>query len=282
MRHLNRVFADLPLLSLVLMCFVGCSAQRDPELALREAESRLQANDPAEAERILRDVLPNAPQDARLQIALGRAELALGNATGAEGSFLRAMNLGGSKDEVAAYLAQSILAQGAARRTIKLIGDLQQWPQERRLVLATTKAEAELALAGYNKRDLTRHFVEVFRLRAAAEEHGAAADAAWVDGRLADLRAKHAIVAAAYEHSDCIRNPQVESDRSSSSPDPIGTTRRVLKVGPGHPLKRVRDAARMAQDNDIIEIEAGRYVWQRRPVDAAWTAPARREWTPSS
>ena len=36
--------------------------------------------------------------------------------------------------------------------------------------------------------------------------------------------------------------------------------RRVLKVGPDQPLKRPSDAARVAQDNDIIEIEAGRYV----------------------
>src|SRR6185295_5464321 len=36
--------------------------------------------------------------------------------------------------------------------------------------------------------------------------------------------------------------------------------RRVLKVGPQHPLHAPSDAARVARDDDIIEIEAGRYV----------------------
>ena len=47
------------------------------------------------------------------------------------------------------------------------------------------------------------------------------------------------------------------------APRDVGGTpsgRRVLKVGPDQPLKRPSDAARVAQDNDIIEIEAGRYV----------------------
>jgi hypothetical protein len=117
-----------------------------------------------------------------------------------------------------------------------------------------------LALPNYDERDLTKHFVEVFRLRAGVGGHEVPADAYWVDPRLAELRAKHAIVAAAYEHSTCNRKAEVESNHAIPSSEPGADTRRVLKVGPGHPLKRVSDAARIAQDNDIVEIEAGRYV----------------------
>jgi tetratricopeptide (TPR) repeat protein len=259
-RRRSRLFANLLLFGMVILCLVGCSARHDPEFALREAESRLQANDPAEAERILREALPDAPQDPRLRIGLAKAELALGNATGAEGSLRRALDLGGSKDEIASELALAILAQGAPERAIKTIGDLQQWPQERRLKLATIKAEAELALTNYDKRGLTKQFADVFRLRAAAKEHGASGDTPWVDRRLADLGAKHAIVAAGREHAACVPDPPIDSNHAVPSPEPIANTRRVLKVGPSHPLKRVSDAARVAQDNDIIEIEAGRYV----------------------
>jgi predicted Zn-dependent protease len=129
------------MVSVVVLWLVGCSAPPNPDVALRQAESRLRANDAAEAERILRDALPETPRDPRLRIVLARAELALGNATGAEGSLRRAMDLGSSKEEVATYLAQAMFAQGAPQRAIEFIGDLQQWPQERRLALATVKGE---------------------------------------------------------------------------------------------------------------------------------------------
>lgn len=263
MRALNprRWYTGSTLIGVLALGLVACGAPRDPELALREAEGRLQADDPAGAERILREMLSEAPQDARLRIALARAELAAGNAAGAEGSLRRAMALGTSTDEVAGYLAQSMLAQGDPDRAIELIGDLQQWPQERRLVLAASKAEAELARPNYNERDLTRHFADVFRLRAAAQEHGATADVPWVDRRLADLRRHHAIVEAAYEHAACIRDEQVaQAQQAVSSSEPIAATRRVLKVGPGHRLRRPSDAALIAQDNDIIEIQSSSYI----------------------
>src|SRR5262249_21110525 len=51
-----------PAVSLVaaLLEVSSCGSHRDPEVALRAAEARLQANDPAGAEQILRDVSPAA------------------------------------------------------------------------------------------------------------------------------------------------------------------------------------------------------------------------------
>lgn len=244
----------------LLVSLTGCDAKRDPESALREAEAQFQADNPDEAERILREVLPDAPEDPRLRIALARAELATGHPRAAEGSLLRAIDLGSGKDEVVGYLARSILAQDDPDRALDLIGDLQQWPQERRLLLATIRAEAELALPSFNERDLTRRFVDVFRLRDVAGQQGASADLPWLDRRLADLRTQHAIVTAAYEHSACVRDPENKSDDSTiPSSEPI-EGRRVLRVGPGQELQRPSDAARLARDNDVIEIEAGRYI----------------------
>jgi hypothetical protein len=252
----------------VLLGSAACSEQRDPDVALREAEARLQANDAAGAERILRDIVPQAPQNARLRVTLARAELASGNAAGAEGSLRRAMALGASRNEVAAYLAQAMLAQGDAYRAIEWIGNLEQWPRERQLMLAVLKAQAELARPNPNERSLVRHFADVFHRRAAAEEQGAEADVPWVDARLTALRREHAPVAAGYEHFACVRAEQLaKAEQGVPPPAPIEATRRVLKVGPQHPLQRPSDAARVAKDNDVIEIEAGRYVGDV----AAWT-----------
>jgi hypothetical protein len=76
------------------------------------------------------------------------------------------------------------------------------------------------------------------------------------------------MVAAAYEHFTCIRDEQLTQAEQAVLPAaPVATTRRVLKVGPQHTLHRPSDAARMAEDNDVIEIEAGQYVGDV----AAWT-----------
>jgi hypothetical protein len=257
----DRLYTSSTLIVVFVLAVAACGTRHDPELALREAEAHLQAGDPASAERVLNDVLSESPRDARLRIALARAELAAGNAAAAEGSLRRAMALGASRDDVAGYLARSMLAQGDPDRAIEFIGDVQQWPQERRLILAASKAEAELARPSYNQRAVIRQFADVFRLRAAAQEHGAKADVPWVDHRLAELRKEHAIVEAAHEHFACTRDGQASQRKQAVSlSEPIPQTRRVLKVGPNYALRRPSDAARIAQDNDIIEIEANRYV----------------------
>jgi hypothetical protein len=70
------------------------------------------------------------------------------------------------------------------------------------------------------------------------------------------LRAKNPAVEGGYQHFACEREPAPIAASQGGTP----TGRRVLKVGPEQPLRRPSDAARVAQDNDIIEIEAGRYV----------------------
>jgi Right handed beta helix region/Tetratricopeptide repeat len=238
------------------LLLTACTGHRTPEVALQEADARLQAGDPKGAVSILYAAVREAPNDPRLRIAAARADLAAGNAAAAQGSLARAVKLGASQDEVAAYMAQALLTQGQPHRVLELVGDVSRWPESRQLLLALRKSEATLALPNYNRRDLTKSFVEVFRLRAMAQQHGAIADLPWFDRRVADLREKHEAVAAAYQHFTCHR----EQPKLSSPTEPKQENRRVLKVGPGEPLRRPSDAARIARDNDIIEIEAGSYV----------------------
>jgi hypothetical protein len=243
--------------SLAAALLLGACAGKDtPQTLLAQAEALLAADDPAGAEQLLREALNQAPDDPHLRVVLARAELATGNAAAAEGSLERAMKLGAPKEELAGELARVLLAKGEPQRVIDLVGDVDQWPQPRRLVLALGKAEAALALPSYEPRELTRNFMSVFRLRAAAQADGAIADLPWFDRRVAELRAKNAAVEGGYQHFACEREPAAIPAAHAAT----AAGRRVLKVGPDQPLRRPSDAARVAQDNDIIEIEGGRYV----------------------
>jgi hypothetical protein len=241
-------------LALVL---AGCGEKHTPQQLLEQAEARLAANDAAGAQGLIRNALAEAPNDPRLRIALARADLALGHAAAAEGSLERAMELGASKDEVAGDMARVLLAKGEPQRVIDLVGDVSQWPESRRLMLALSKAEAALALPNYDARELTKNFVNAFRLRASAQADGSLADLAWFDRYVTELRSKQAAVESGYQHFACKREPGAPL-ASAAERDIAG--RRVLKVGPDQQLRRPSDAARVAQDNDVIEIAAERYV----------------------
>lgn len=234
----------------------ACSGKDTPQNLLAQAEAKLAANDPAGAEQLLREALDDSPNDPRLRIVLARAELATGNPAAAEGSLERAMKLGASREEVSGDLARALLAEGEQQRVIDLVGDVGQWPQPRRLSLALSRAEAALALPAYGSRDLTRSFLNVFRLRSTAQADGAIADLPWLDRHLTDLRAKNPAVEGSYQHFACEREPPALAPANAGTP----TGRRVLKVGPDQELRRPSDAARVAQDNDIIEIQGGRYA----------------------
>jgi hypothetical protein len=224
---------------------------------LQQAEARLSAGDANGAKGLLREALDGAPKDPRVYIGLARADLAAGHAAAAEGSLDRAMQLGAPKEEVVADLARVLVAKGEPQRVIDLVGDVGQWPRPRQLSLALSKGEAELALPGYDPRDLTKSFVDVFRLRSTAADK-AVADLAWFDRHTAELRSKQAAVEGGYQHFACTRDAP-----ATSKPGDLGVTpsgRRVLKVGPQQQLKRPSDAARVAQDDDVVEIEADRYV----------------------
>ena len=89
-----------PLAGLALL-LGACGEKHTPQELLQQAEARLAAGDPAGAQRLLLEALDQAPNDARLRIALARADLAMGHPAAAEGSLERAMQLGAPKEEVA-------------------------------------------------------------------------------------------------------------------------------------------------------------------------------------
>jgi Flp pilus assembly protein TadD len=247
----------VPLAGLALV-LGACAPKHTPQELLQQAEARLASGDPDGAQQLLREALAKTPNDARLHITMARADLATGHHAAAEGSLTRAVQLGAPKEEVAADLTRVLLARGEPRRVIDLVGDVVQWPQPVRLELALSKAEAALALPTYDPRELTKAIIDVFRLRSTAQADGAKTDLAWFDRHTADLRKKQAAVENSYQHFACKREPDADSRSTLAASATVG--RRVLRVGPAEQLRRPSDAARVAQDNDIIEIAAGRYV----------------------
>ena len=219
----------------------------------------------------LTEAIRHAPKDAQLRIALARAELAAGSPAAAEGSLRRAVALGATPDEVAVILAESLLAQRDYGKALEVIGDPGQRAPALRLPLTWLKAETELGMTDTDPRTTLRQFVEGWRLRAELDEGSIpAADLRTLDARIEALRSSEPLVEAARQHFACQAALPSAIDLPSTASlagSPEARDRRLLQVGPTRELRRPSEAARVARDGDIVEIDAGPY-----PGDVAvWT-----------
>ena len=121
------------------------------------------------------------------------------------------MQLGAPKEEVAGDLSRVLLAKGEPQRVIDLVGDVDQWPQPRRLVLALSKAEAALALPSYDPRELTKSFVECVPLALIRAGRRCRRRSRVVRSSHAELRSKQAAVEGGYQHFACTRDAPATS-----------------------------------------------------------------------
>jgi len=219
----------------------------------------------------LTEAIRRSPADPALRIALARAELAHGSAAAAEGSLRRALALGAGADDVAVPLAESLLGQRKYDQALEVIGDPATRAEPLRLPLTVLAAETALRMTDTDARTTLREFVEAWHLRSTADERSlSSAELQAVDARLASLRASEPLVEAAWQHHACraeIPATIRPSTGASVAGTPAAGARRVLQVGPARELRRPSDAARVAADGDIVEIDAGAY-----PGDVAvWT-----------
>jgi hypothetical protein len=183
----------------------------------------------------------------------------------------RAVALGASADAVAVILAESLLAQRNYGKALEVIGDPAQRSPALRLPLTWLKAESELGMTDTDPRTTMRQFVEGWRLRAELDE-GRIPDPELraLDARLEALRSSEPLVEAARQHFVCQGSTPAAVEPPSTA-SLVGSReagdRRVLQVGPTRALRRPSEAARIARDGDIVEIDAGPY-----PGDVAvWT-----------
>lgn len=244
----------------------ACTRQPEPGSAPGSEAGR-----PADSIAALTDAIREAPEDPRLRIALARAELAAGSAAAAEGSLRRALALGAAPDDVAVTLADSLLAQQDYGQALEVIGNPAERSETLRLPLTWLKAETELRMPDTDPRTTLRQFVEGWRLRSEFDETRIPAEELRaLDARLEALRSAEPLVEAARQHFAChgaapaaIAPPSTASVVGSAE----AANHRLLQVGPARTLRRPSDAARVARDGDIVEIDAGPY-----PGDVAlWT-----------
>ena len=256
----------LPVAILAGMLAGACSPRSGPS-----ADSAGDSGGPADSVAALTDAIRKAPDDPTLRIDLARAELAAGSPAAAEGSLRRALALGASTDDVAVLLAESLLAPRDYGKALEVIGDPGKRAAALRLPLTWLKAETELGMTDTDPRTTLRQFVEGWRLRAEFDEGSMpAGDLRALDARIEALRSSEPLVEAARQHFAChgslpaaLEPPSTASLAGSAE----ARGRRLLQVGPTRELRRPSDAARVARDGDIVEIDAGPY-----PGDVAvWT-----------
>jgi hypothetical protein len=269
MRH-RRPSPALPALLLVgalaSLLAGACTPQADPASAPAG-----DAAGPADSIATLTDAIRRAPEDPKLRIALARAELAAGSAAAAEGSLRRALALGASADDVAVTLADSLLAQQDYDQALEVIGNPAERGSALRLPLTWLKAETELRMTDTDPRATLRHFVEGWRLRSELDETRLPApELLALDARIEALRSGEPLVEAARQHFACHGTTSATLEPPSTASlvgSPEARDRHVLQVGPARELRRPSDAARVARDGDLVEIDAGPY-----PGDVAvWT-----------
>jgi hypothetical protein len=173
---------------------------------------------------------------------------------------------------VAVTLADSLIAQQDYGQALEVIGDPTERSPALRLPLTWLKAETELRMTGTDPRTTLQRFVEAWRLRSElAEDSIPAEELRALDARIEALQSSQPLVEAAREHFACqdTRPAELESPNVASLVGtPEARVRRVLQVGPARELRRPSDAARVARDGDIVEIDAGPYpgdvaVWLR-------------------
>ena len=248
----------IPVAILAGLLASGCTRKAGPSEA-----SSSGADDPAGSVAELTEAIRQAPQDPQLRIALARAELAAGSPAAAEGSVRRAVTLGAAADDVAVILAESLLAQREYGKALEVIGDPGQRAPALRLPLTWLKAETELGMTDTDPRTTLRQFVEGWRLRAELDDGSIpGADLRDLDARIDALRSSEPLVEAARQHFACHGSlPAVLEPPSTASlaGSAEASDRRLLQVGPTRDLRRPSDAARIARDGDIVEIDAGPY-----------------------
>jgi hypothetical protein len=94
----------------------------------------------------------------------------------------------------------------------------------------------------------------------------------WAQPVLAELRSSLHAPSAAERAAMPMVVPPPPPRRGAAEvlpPKPVPRTAKVWRVGPGGPVLRIADAARLAQDGDVVEIESGDYrqdvaVWPQR------------------
>jgi hypothetical protein len=204
------------------------------------------------------------PDDPELSRFHGRVLLQAGRGAEAEAAFLRAEDLGLPRNDLLVDLGRALNLQGKYRQAVRLLplpGEDSQASSE----WLAARGEAELHISPYNQERVLQTFFQLYKALSLGVQATDNADRTkkWLD----EMRVSHPIVEAAFQHFQCSDQPLTVLKPIETQKAHQATNSRILRVGPTRRLKMPSDAAREAQDGDIIEIDAGVY-----PGDVAtWT-----------
>lgn len=207
----------------------------------------------------LRDALRADPGNTQLRVRLARLYLAQGDGASAEAYLRRAQSTGSQDPDLDVDLARSLLLQGEHFAALELVMLMQARSEQPSALLWTLRGEAELGIVNFDAGEIRQTFINAFRALASADDPHTAQ-------QLARLSRAEPIVNTAREHVEC-------HDRALELIDPPQPplSGRILQVGPTRKLTAPSRAARVAQDGDRIEIDAGVYrgdvaIWKRNDL----------------
>ncbi|MEL7451278.1 MAG: right-handed parallel beta-helix repeat-containing protein [Pseudomonadota bacterium] len=257
---------DLRLARTLLSCLMlvallpGCGPDAPgpaPEEAARLAAA---AGDLPAAIEGYRTAIRQRPDDIRLRLELSELLLQSGDGASAEGLLRRAVSMGVHERRVQVGLARAAFLQGQWPELLAITTVREGLPAADRFELLLFHAHAQLRISNVSTEAIRETFHAAFGL---LDDFPDTLDAPDAWARLAQVRKEWPQAEAAYQHFRCAGPAEALDDAP-----PVDPGQRVLKVGPSQTLKTPSAAARVAQDGDVIEIDAAVYrgdvaVWKQ-------------------
>ena len=248
--------AWMPAIFMILM-LSGCAEK--PALTQEEQHQLIQqkVNEGKieEALQLVGNLIREDPDNPESMRVYGHVLVKAGKGAVAEGVLLRAEELGLERNRFVLDLGMALILQEKYREAVRVLqaSTLDAVTNTELLALI---GKAELGIASYDEGRVFGTFLQLYKSLDNGQGEASKNDEikSWLDTE----RERHRVVEAAFQHFSCSDSPVTE--KISTEVSSAGNSdARILQVGPARRLKKPSDAAREAQDGDIIEIDAGTY-----------------------
>lgn len=268
-RHTNPWWPPF-LLTLALSGAVAACGPKvaDPATAAAEVRTLLDHDELDAAGNLLGEAVARWPQDASLRELQGDLEMRRRHGALAEASYRKAIRLEPANRRLLVKLARSLLRQGQAREVLDMPSPEATDTVAVRAGFALVRLEAELVVGSGDFRAWREETESLWRLVGNDPDKP---ELRKIRERLGMLARKHDVVEAARQHAQCRKTTAPARYSVSRADQHRVVSGRVIRVGPKEKLKRPSQAAAVARDGDVVEIDAGTYegdvaVWTRNDL----------------
>lgn len=217
------------------------------------AEALSDSGQTAEAIAAMRRAIAGQRSSAALRLRLAQLYIDDGSGALAWTTLDQAERLGASANETAVLRARALLLQQRYHELLAFPSDPGWTPPTRLQVeFLRTRANALLSAADSLDPAITARYAALLAQFAEASDAGLVAD---LRAQLDAERRRRPALERAWQHHFCRLQP---SRLETWAPVAVNATRR-WQVGPTRELKMPSDAARLAADGDLVEIDPGNY-----------------------